>query len=150
VVGYLEAAVELATSRGYLPLRSGLRWLRDMPAWLADLQEPGGMQELAYRLGSSIPAAVLEFWSNPSFVRLLDSWRWQDYLIEQPRIVTWDSRKHLLVCSHPHSGGIGAVELTAGHDPPMYWGWEDEKSPMRLASEKFSEHVRLSVERGPD
>src|SRR5262249_37315974 len=133
---FLEVAVASAASRGYLPLRPDMRWLSNAPMWLNNLQQPGGMEQLESRLGVKIPAAVREFWSNPSFVRLLDSWRWHDYLFEEPRVLTWDSKKHLLVCSHPHSGGIGAVELSPGDDPPMYWGWEDEESPMQLASAK--------------
>ena len=149
VMGYLEAAVTSAVSRGYLPLQPGMRWLSDVPAWLSELQQPSGAELLESRLGVRIPAALREFWSNPSLVRLLDSFRWQDYLIEEPRVVIWDSRKYLLVCSHPHSGGVGAVALSSGDDPPMYWGWEDEESPINRASGTFSEHVRLSVQRGP-
>jgi hypothetical protein len=90
VVGYLEVAVTLAASRGYLPLRPGMRWLSDAPAWLDDLQQPGGMEQRESRLGVTIPAAVREFWTNPSLVRLLDSYRWQD----QGKIILYHRECH--------------------------------------------------------
>lgn len=145
----LEGTIATARARGYLPLGHGGRWMSELPKWLDDFQRPDGANGLESRLGVPLPAVVKEFWSNPSLVRLLDSWRWLDYLCEEPMIVTWNAAQYLSVCSHPHSGGIGAVRLGAGDDPPMYWGWEHEQSPMQLAAERFSEHVRLAVEGGP-
>jgi hypothetical protein len=148
-MAFLESAIVTARSRGYLPLQSGMPCLREAPEWLDNIQLPGGVARLETHLGVTIPEAVREFWAFPSLVRLLDSWRWQDYLCEEPAVVVWDKTPHLLVCSHPHSGGIGAVRLGAGDDPPMYWGWEDEESSLQLATDRFSEHVRIAVEHGP-
>jgi hypothetical protein len=145
----LDAIVSNAEARGYLPLRPDTRWLRDAPAWLEDIQRPGGIERLESRLGFAVPVVVREFWGNPSFVRLLDSWRWQNYLDEEPSDVTWNCLSFLLVCSHPHSGLIGAVQLNAGADPLLDWGWEDETSPVQQSDERFSEHLRLAVQRGP-
>lgn len=107
------------------------------------------MQELERHLDVVVPASLKEFWSNPDLVRLLDSWRWQDFLDEEPRVVLWGRQKYIWVCSHPHSGGIGAVALGAGEDPPLCWGWDDEVEPMQPTVEAFSDFVYLSIKEGP-
>src|ERR1700722_14503891 len=91
LVRFLDAAVFLAESGGYLPLGSDTKWLRALPSWLADLQQPGGLDRLESRLGVPIPAAVREFWGIPDLVRLLDAWGWDDFLQEEPRVFSWSS-----------------------------------------------------------
>jgi hypothetical protein len=145
----LDDVVSDAESRGLLPLRAETRWLRDAPVWLAELQAVGGFDRLETRLAFRIPAVIKEFWENPSLVRLLDSWRWADYLNREPAVVVWDHMSCLLVCSHPHSGLIGAVQLEAEPDPLFYWGWEDEDSPYKPSNERFLEHLRATVRRSP-
>jgi hypothetical protein len=101
------------------------------------------------RLGASIPASLREFWTEPALVRLLDSWRWQDFLDEEPRVIYWGSQPFLLVCTHPHSDGVGAVATGEGDDPPLRWGWEDEDSPLPGGVEAFSDFVYFSIREGP-
>lgn len=145
----LGAALRLATEFGYLPLRPGTRWLRDSPDWLISLQTQNGVGQLESRLNIAVPECLREFWAAPDLVRLLDSWRWQDYLAEEPRLIPWGSRKFVLVCSIPHSGGVGAVPVGEGEDPPLCWGWEDDATPTEAGVDAFSDFVYLSIKEGP-
>lgn len=146
----INAAIHLATQRGYLPLRPDTRWLQVEPEWLADLQRLDGFDRLQNLLGQTIPSTVRQFWRHASLVRLLDSWRWQDYLAEPPQLVSWNNKPHLAICTHPHSGGIGAVAVDEGDDPPLHWGFEDDDAPFEQRTVTMTDHVYLSVKQGPD
>jgi hypothetical protein len=80
---------------------------------------------------------------------LLDSFRWQDYLAERPEVILWNNKPNLVICTHPHSGGVGAVLLNNSDDPPMNWGFVDE-GPVEWRDVTISQHVFASVRQGPD
>lgn len=153
-MGYLDEAVALMMERGDLPLppeprrRPGLQWIRRAPPWLEDLQRPGGFDRLTASLGVAIPAALVEFWSDPALVRILEAWRWLDYLAEAPCVIEWDAKPSLLFCTHPHSGFVGAAALGFGDDPPVDFGEDGDDSPTKRGSERFSEHVTFYARRG--
>jgi hypothetical protein len=83
-------------------------------------------------------------------VRLLDAWRWEDFLHEEPRVFSWSSIPHLIVSSHPHSGGTLAVRLDTGDDPLLFWGWEDEEKPANPNACRFSDYIYRYVQNGRD
>lgn len=146
----INTSVRLAFKRGYFPLRASTPGLRDEPAWLTELQQPGGFAKLQKRLGCTVPSILRDFWSQPDLVRLLDSWRRNDYLAEPPQIVHWRSQPYLLFCSHPHSGSVAAVHLDQGDDPTYLVGFQDNDTPLEEETMKISQHVRISIQYGPD
>ena len=143
-------AFNLATERGYLPVGPKTRWLSEEPPWLTSLQTPAGFAALEFTLRYQVPTTVRAFWELPQLVRLLDSWRWQDYLACPPDIVFWGSKPNLVICTHPHSGGIGAVLLDNSDDPPLSWGFAEDDEPIEWRDVSMSQHVFVSVQQGPD
>lgn len=133
-----------------MPLRSDTRWLSPEPEWLRKLQGPDGFTALEATLGYQIPHVVREFWNAPELVRLLDSFRWQDYLSCPPEIIYWENKANLVVCTHPHSGGVGAVLLNDTANPPLSWGFLDDDEPIEWRDVTMSQHVFASVQQGPD
>lgn len=147
----IQDAYDLAVQRGYLPLRSDTQWLAAEPLLLTELQQPAGFTNLAAKLGYPIPSTVQEFWKLPDLVRLIDSWRWQDYLFDPPEIIFWDEKPNLVVCTHPCSGGVGAVLLTPGDDDsPLNYGFANEPAPIEWRKVPMTEHVFSMVEQGSD
>jgi hypothetical protein len=126
--------------------------MREAPPWLDDLQQPGEMGRLESRLGVVVPEVIRNFWLNPGLVRLLDVWRWETFLDQEPFVVAWDGAPHIVVALHGHSGLVGAARLDAGPDPPFFWGFEDEDEPYRdpdYPHVAFSMYLRSSLDRGP-
>jgi hypothetical protein len=147
MANWLTSAVTEAEKHGSFGREEVLGRVRQMPQWLAGLQQPGGLDELARRLGFTIPGAILEFWGHPALVCLLDASRIEDTLGEEPHVIVWNSVPHLWVCWHPHSGTSTGAVLDVGDDPPLNYGWEDEPgTPIRPFAERFSEFVSRMVE----
>src|SRR5262249_13172874 len=90
-----------------------------------------------------------EFWQTPDLVRLLHGFDWEEYLIAEPRLISWNSRKHLLVCDLFSQGLVGAVPVDCGEDPPLVWGKEAEETPVRQESEHFSLFIMVRIRIGP-
>jgi hypothetical protein len=144
---WLASAVAQADQHGLFAREEVQARVRQLPDWLANLQEPGGLDRFAQRLGVTIPGAVLEFWERPALVCFLDASRIEDTLGEEPHVIVWGEVLHLWVCWHPHSGTSTGAVLNAGDDPPLNYGWEDEsETPIRPFAERFSEFDAKMVE----
>lgn len=141
---WLASAVAEAERHGLFVREEVQARVREMPQWLARLQEPGGLDKFAQRLGVTIPGAIRDFWLLPTLVCLLDSSRIEDTLGEEPRIIVWKGVRHLWVCWHPHSGTSTGAVLDAGEDPPLSYGYEEgqeDEMPIGQFAEQFSEFV---------
>ena len=113
------------------------------------LQLPNGFATLEAALGHQMPEVVKQFWRLPDLVRLLDSFQWQEYLDRPPRVIYWDGKPNLVICTHSHSGGIGGLLLDETDDPKLSWGFADADEPFEWREMTMSQHVYCSVERGP-
>jgi hypothetical protein len=145
---WLAATVGEAERHGLFGREEVQARLSALPQWLARLQEPGGLDEFASRLGITIPGAIRECWGLPELVCLLDASRIEDTLGEEPHVIVWKGVSHLWVCWHPHSGTSTGAVLRAGDDPPLNYGYEEgeeDETPIGPVAERFSDFVSRMV-----
>ena len=68
---YLEAAIDLASQRGYLEFRDVKRSARKLPRWFRKLETPEGIDQLSRRLGTVVPSALQELYAASELVAFL-------------------------------------------------------------------------------
>jgi hypothetical protein len=150
-----ETALELARARGYLARPEYGQLLAHVPGWLVALWTPAGPDRLQQRLGVGLPAAVRAFYATRELVVCVHSLdpHERDFFFaatgEEPGLCSWGGVQYLEVALHGHSGGVYAVRLGAGDDPPMATGFADEGEAIGALAESFSGFIRRAVERGP-
>jgi hypothetical protein len=149
-----EATLELARSRGYLDRPEFAEWRGRAPAWLSDLWADG-VGRFEQRLGVTLPAAVWAFYAIPELVvcvHALDPYE-RDFFFAgvegEPVVCRWAEVPHLGVAMHGHSGGVYAVQLGGGANPPMATGFEDEAEAIGPLAKTFSGFIHRAVRRGP-
>jgi hypothetical protein len=150
-----EAVLEVAKDRGYLARSEFAEWRAQIPTWLIDLWSAGGIGRLEQRLGIILPGAVRAFYAISELVvcvQSLDPYE-RDFLFagadHEPTVCSWAGHKHLALAMHGHSGGVYAVELEGGDDPPMATGFDDEPEAIGPLAKRFSTYIRHAVRRGP-
>jgi hypothetical protein len=149
------AVLQLAKSRGHLDRPEYAEWRGRVPAWLADFWTLDGLGRFERRLGVPLPAAVRSFYANAELVvcvHSLDPYE-RDFFFaataEEPCLCRWGGELFLGVAMHGHSGGVYAVRLGAGDNPPMATGFEEEEAAIGPLAESFVEFIRRAVKRGP-
>ena len=129
--GTFEKILALAESRGYLARPEHRECRARVPGWLADFGAPGGLGRCEQRLGRCLPAALAAFYALPELVVCVQALEGLgcDFFFEDVgddlTVCRWGGVEHLGFGVHQHSGGLYAVPLGAGDNPPVVGGFED-------------------------
>ena len=144
-------AVELTKRHGLFERPEVVERIHHLPAWLTELQTPGGVTAFEQALGVSIPASLLELWGLPSLLCLLDAWRnlaWISHaLLSGPEVWSWDGQDYLEFAMEGHSGQSTVVEVPGEEDPLIWSGFLDPE-PARTTGERLSAFILSQVQQG--
>jgi hypothetical protein len=118
--------------------------LTKQPGWFKALATDSGIADAELRLGSVFPQSLRLFYRFPAVGCWLLAHHDTDIFLEcypqdqQPHIVNWKSRQHLVLAEFPHSQTICAVELNS-ENPGIEWGDDGACTPFDLTPMYFVE-----------
>jgi len=141
-----ELQTLLTSVNGKLPHRDSRvrELLAKQPCWFESLSTDSGIAAAESRLGKVLPKSLRLFYRFPAVGCWLLAHHDTDIFLahytqdEQPHLVDWYFRKHVVLAEFTHSQTVCAVELNS-ENPRIEWGTDGAQHPFDLPPVYFVE-----------